>query len=57
MRLTNLTKDIPIHFCIPLIGQGAARNWSRVCELLEQTLASIQRGFDSEGEQGEFLQV
>lgn len=36
-----MNKDVAIYFCIPLIGQGAARNWGRVCELLEQTLASI----------------
>lgn len=37
----KLASEIPIFFCIPLIGQRAAKDWGRVCALLEQTLASI----------------
>jgi hypothetical protein len=36
-----VSSDVPILFCIPLIGQRAAKDWRRVCKLLEQTLASI----------------
>jgi hypothetical protein len=33
--------QVPIYFCMPLIGRQAAKDWQKVCRLLEQTLESI----------------
>jgi len=33
--------QVPIYFCMPLIGRSAAKDWQKVCRLLDQTLHSI----------------
>src|SRR5215203_5790908 len=33
--------QVPIFFCLPLIGRSAAKDWQKVCRLLDQTLGSI----------------
>jgi len=32
--------QVPIYFCMPLIGRSAAKDWQKVCRLLDQTLYS-----------------